>query len=363
MSEEYISSALVDYSGFGKTINDLHGSFSLLEFLDFCAILEGLVLHDQLIVVQGNSLPDRWNDVLKPLFDSGVVIAEDGNAKPIDPGPRIDRRNVPHGMRFPRNGIARSSVEDSWYETGRLLGAERKYDCSPLPLIRQRPFYERYGYVPERHTVCDLFGQYQNLSDALNRIRSQSTVAIAPYVVVPIPPIPLLVFQNSESFGSVLSRALDIRDDYRKLRQSLTGLRENLADDSIAPNKKLRAINSWQKCWVTLNEYKDSASTIEIANNAIGVADIDDAVDGIGLGSLRLDKLLQGMLRISGNALNKWRIRLLHRAARHYLSTADGALNAEVARLFRYNVTPEDFRDLDEWLASPTHERTNENRV
>ena len=50
------SDALVDYSGLSKTLGDLGHSFSLLEFLDLCAVLEGIVLHDRLVVVGGNSL-------------------------------------------------------------------------------------------------------------------------------------------------------------------------------------------------------------------------------------------------------------------------------------------------------------------
>jgi hypothetical protein len=350
MVDPHLSSALVDYSGFGKTINDLNGSFSLLEFLDLCAILEGLVLHDRLIVVGGKAMPERWSENLKPLLDADVLVIEDLATRNPQTCHQINVR-AQSAPSFHRNGIARSSVQDSWYETSRLVNAEAEYKCAPLPLIRQRAIYEKVAFVPQRHTVCDLFGKYQCLATTLQNIRSSSSITIAPYAVVPIPPIPLLVMKNSTNYVEVLPRALDLRDDYRKLRISLKSLHEDLADDTVVPNKKMKAIASWQKTWATLHEYHDSASTIELANNAIGVGDIDDAVDGIGIDSIRLDKLLQTALGASYKALHKWRIRLLHRAARDYLATSDGQLNSEVTRLFGRSVTPRDFQQLDEWMA------------
>lgn len=55
-TEVFYSDALVDYSGLSKTLGDLGHGFSLLEFLDLCAVLEGIVLHDRLVVVGGESL-------------------------------------------------------------------------------------------------------------------------------------------------------------------------------------------------------------------------------------------------------------------------------------------------------------------
>ncbi len=158
----HYSDALVDYSGLSKTLGDLGHSFSLLEFLDLCAVLEGIVLHDRLVVVGGDSLVtqpvetqrakvgqhasssdarpsrvvpspgmERWRSILKPLVDADVLVAAP-RTRPGNPGPKpavaagecgfnarahVRRGSVPM--------LARSTELDSWYEAGRLLGAEQ----------------------------------------------------------------------------------------------------------------------------------------------------------------------------------------------------------------------------------------------
>lgn len=104
MTDAHLSSALVDYSGFGKTINDLNGAFSLLEFLDLCAILEGLVLHDRLIVVSGKAMPDRWSDVIKPLLDANVLLIEDRATRNPKIGHNLNNQ-ARHAPSFHRDGI------------------------------------------------------------------------------------------------------------------------------------------------------------------------------------------------------------------------------------------------------------------
>lgn len=352
--DEYHSVALVDYSGLGKTINDLRGSFSLLEFLDLCAILEGVVLHDRLIVVQEHNAPERWQDLLKPLYEGGVILPEPTETPAIAPGPRPERfqdqrqyNSAALSMRQRGHPFQKSTLLDSWYETGRLLGAEREYGCSPLPLIRQRPFYEKYGQTYERHTVCNLFGRYRELAEALASIRSESRLTLVPYTVVPIPPIPLLVLQLCRSYDDVLPRVLDIREDYTKLRTSLCGLREELADESVPPMKKLKAIRSWRRSWATLEEYDQKAGMLEIADNALDIPDLNNAIDSIGLDVVRLDKLLQVALAASRRAFHKWRIRLLHKAAKNYLRTPDSDLNNQIYRLFGRRIHPNELAELE----------------
>lgn len=240
--EDLYSSALVDYSGFSKTLNDLNSSFSLLEFLDLCAILEGLILHDKLVVVRGKNIAEHHQVLLKPLFDEGILVHEPEYSPVIDPGQKPGDRagerefNVSSlHLRQRSYAIQKSTLLDSWYETGRLLGAEKTYGCSPLSLIRQRPFYEKYGQTKERHTISNLFGQYQDLSKTLAAIRNQTRIELTPYLVVPIPPIPLLVLRLCNNYSDVISRTLDLREDYRRLRESLRQLRQDLADETVPP--------------------------------------------------------------------------------------------------------------------------------
>lgn len=381
-TEAHYSDALVDYSGLSKTLGDLGHSFSLLEFLDLCAVLEGIVLHDRLVVVGGDSLisspvetrpqqtrqpsraprvesrvvsspgMERWRALAKPLFDAGVLVPAP-RTRLGNPGPRPADAAAERGFNaraYARQGstpaLAKSTELDSWYEAGRLLGGEQDLGCPPLALIRQRPFYERGSQAKPRHTVCDLMGRYQDLASALVDLRSRTRLSMAPFLEVPIPPLPLVVLKLCSSYEDIVPRVLDIRDDYSDLRASLRSLRGDLADDSLSPKKKLAVIASWQRSWATLRSYGEASGHVELASNAFDIPDLNSAFDGVSLDSVRLSELLRVVIQKATHSFYSWRVRVLHGVARRYLSTPDSELGAQVERLFRTRVTPEQLEAL-----------------
>ena len=265
MEELFLSDALVDYGGIAKTVNDLYGRFSILQFLDFCSLTEGIVLHDRLIMVGAKQLPKKWEAALKPLIDHNVLIPEPSPSRPMYLGMRPDR-----GEGFDsRLGF---TSEDAWYETGRLIGAEQKHHISTLPFARQKPFYEKSAHTVEDHSVCNLIGQYDGFSEALQRIRESTRLPIHPYLTIPIPPIPLLVLKRSNKPEDLLLNTLEIREEYEKLRNSLRSLREDLGDPQVQVKRKLKLIESWKKSWKTLEvtvQGGDSPSQFRCDSNAM----------------------------------------------------------------------------------------------
>ena len=289
---------------------------------------------------------------MKPLLDAGVLVAAP-RTRPADPGPRPADAAGERGFNVRahvRRGSAamltRSTELDSWYEAGRLLGAERELGCPPLALIRQRPFYERGGQAKPRHTVCDLMGRYQDLAAALVDLRTRTRLSMAPFLVVPIPPLPLMVLRLCSSYDDIVPRALDVREDYADLRSSLRSLRSDLANDTLSPKEKLSAINSWQRSWATLREYGERSTHVELASNALDIPDLNSAIEGIGLNSLRLSELLKVAVNRATRAFYSWRVRLLHGVARRYLATPDSELSQQVERLFRARITRDQLNAL-----------------
>lgn len=195
-------------------------------------------------------------------------------------------------------------------------------------------------------------GQYQNLAAALSDLRIRTRLPLTPFLVVPIPPLPLLVLKVCSSYDEILPRALDLRDDYADLRRSLRILRETLADDTQSPRKKLSVVATWQRSWETLRKYDRGSSYVELAGNALDIPDLNSAIEGVGLNALRLTDLLKFAVTKGANYLNSWRVRLLHNAARQYLATPDSELSEQVHRLFRVRVTSEQLQTLDSSLAS-----------
>jgi hypothetical protein len=356
MAGEHFSDAIVDFSGFSKTIGDLQSSFSLLEFLDYCSVMEGIVLHDRLIAVGDTQNTERWKNLVSPLENAGVIVYPEKKSRPIHPGERPThltnerKYNVDALQRRRRDHrVARSTHMDSWYETGRLLGAEADFGCTALSLVRQRPYYEKFSQAKPQHTVTSLSAKYKTLSDSLLEIRKLNRVPYESYLFVPIPPVPLLALKRSRSFDDVLQRTLEIRDDFRKLRESLTTLRADLYDDSIPPLRKQSLIQSWRKSWDTLGEFSGS-SYVEIGNRALDLPNLNGAIDDFGIDSLKLDSALKLLLSTGTKLFFKWRVRVLHDIANKYLRTPDSELNREVRRLFGANVDPDDLRALHNWL-------------
>jgi hypothetical protein len=403
----YYSDAVVDTSAIHKTIasvitcstwtsKGLSRTAPLMEFLDFCSLVEGIVLHDHLIAIKSeagktrevglhlgefssqnkleshdNNLAWRpeslqrpkhltkntikssdvanWNEFLKPLVAAGVLVEEPGYASPLSIGDRPER------CKDHLSGSSSSLLhEDAWFETGRLLGGERAYKCSALPMLRQRFFYEKYGNTKEEHSVWNLAGQYKSIADALTKLRESTCVGLRSYALAPIPPIALLLLERSRNPGELLQRSLELRDDYADLRQSLSALRADLADPGVVPNAKLRAIKSWKKSWESMDRYKNEPSRIEIGITSTGYIDFGNSLDGLGFDSLNVQKIIERLMAFGVRSAYSWRVRLLHQAARQYLSTPDSVLLDGFYRLFGRHIQREDLSRISAQLEPQT---------
>jgi len=346
-NNNFISRALVDYSGFSKTIKDIHGRFNLLNFLDFCSIIEGIVLHDKLIIVGGKKLLEGAYELLQPLFREGIIEFETSKSTPAklsaDYNPSSLNNNRFYDNRTKSYPLPGYGLNDAWFETGRLIGAERTHNLPSLTLLRQRPFYEKEANVGQEHSICDLIAKYEELRDSLLKLRQSVTLEIIPYIVIPIPPLPLLLLQRTDKLDDIMYNILEIRHEFRKLRDSLTALREDLADTYIQPIKKLKIINSWKMSWDSLNKYSRSNDFFAMANATSKMIEYKDLAKGIGVDAIRWADLIELFLITCVNAFYSWKVRVLHSMADNYLSTPDIEINHEIYRLFKHEVTKNDF--------------------
>lgn len=339
---QYSSQALVDYSGLGKTVRGIRESFSMPNFFDFCSFIEGVILYDKLMLV--GSLEARAkvpagavnniDEALKPLLHEMILIEDEGELQALDLGTPPSRKT--------RDRKTKMSVQDAWYETGRLLAAEQKYRIPSLPLLRQKVFYEKTAHVVEDHSICDLFGKHKDLDSVLSRIRKSTLLPTAEYISVPIPTLPLAVLQRSRNIADLPIVTLEVRDEYKPLRASLRDLRQTLADLSIAPSEKLRAIESWMKSWKTLARYESQASFFEMATASNNMIDISKSLGGIGLDSIKWSKIIETIIGLFEKSFYEWRIRQLHKSAKNYLATSEVEFSKEIYRLFGYQISDVD---------------------
>jgi hypothetical protein len=343
----YVSRALVDWSGFGKTIGDVQGGFSLLEFLDYCTVLEGVILYDELVPV-GARIKDKWETEINLLQAAGVLSNEEVKSTPADVGPRPDDRARFRYSRVNVN-IARSSLVDSWYETGRLIGAEKVTGISTLPMLRQRSMYEKYALIKEEHTFCNLIAQHKDLSHALQELRRNARLSMAPYYIAPIPPVPLMVLERSTRKEDFLKNALEIRDEFSSLRLALTELRELLDSPDASLAEKIKYRYSWEKVWGTLGKYKDSPYSFDLADASKDKISIERSFDGIGLDSLALTKIVEKAISEASELFRRKRIRMLHKAAKNYITSSDGHINRQIIRFYNCEVNEKDFEHLKQY--------------
>lgn len=363
MTLDTCSKVLVDMRGFARTLNSVHGNFGIVEFLDFCTAIEAIVLHDQLKMVAQS--PEEaaldgqiFTDSLDQLEKANVLADEFLYVPRPAPDPRLRRygsRNfkisdeqMEAGEQMEvRPPFMQSSLEDAYLEAALLVDAERIANVSALSLRRYSAFYEPEARAREEHTVCDLSTQYANLSRNLQATRTRTRFPLAPYILAYIPPLPILALRRAQSRSKILEVALELRDEYSTLRNSLRQLREDLADSHVAPLKKLRVAKSWAKSWATLDRF-DHASAISLGSTSFEYLDVDKSVDGETL-DFNLSKLFSRLLTQGVTQFYKWRVRILHSSATRYLSTPDSAVYAEINRLFDYDLSKKDLQRLEDW--------------
>lgn len=341
------SQALVDMSGFGKTLNDIQGGFSALEFFDFCTAVEGIVLFDELLPVGDmDKCPENWKQHFDYLAENGVIGHPITNSKIAKLNEDINLRGG--YISISGNKTSRSTLQDAYFESSRLIGAEDSSGIPALSLVRHRPIYERHAKLKEMHTVCCLVSQYSSLDKALQQIRNVSRLEFAPYVTLPIPAIPLMVVSRSMNKEQLLIRSLELREEYSGLRASLTELRAMFANPDISPKEKQNYKTSWMKTWATLDKYKTSGLTLKLADASKDKISVERSLDGIGLDSFQLSKILEKLIERGVEVFHTQRIRALHSTARSYMDTTDGQINREIRRLYGHEVCRQDV----EWIES-----------
>ena len=108
----------------------------------------------------------------------------------------------------------------------------------------------------------------------------------------------------------------------------------------------MRAITSWSHAWATLNKYDKQASFFEMATASNNMIDVAKSLDGIGLDAFKWSKIIEVMIGKFEKTFYEWKIRQLHKSAKHYLSIPESVFASEIKRLFGYQVTNSDVNVL-----------------
>lgn len=348
------STVLVDAAALTRSLSCVHRDFSILEFLDLCTAIEAIVLNDLITVLDPSSELTDSNQEMKLLEKHGVLQSMDSGVKSADDGSVVNSlRKKMSGLMdiglLPKSPLGKTTFGDAFREATVVSEAERRLQISALPLRRFSCFYEPKVLVREEHTACDLVTNYDILSRDLRKGRSLYQYPIADYIIAEIPPMPIIALGRSQTRERLLETVLELRDEYSSLRTSLSQLRATLGNAEVTPIEKQRHLRSWARSWRTLEKY-GPPTHIAVANTIQSAIDVDRSVDGKYL-DLNLNKLTSLAINSAREEWHKWRVRILHDAAKQYLNTSDGIIYRETQRLFGHELSANDLQQLKEWDA------------
>lgn len=331
------SSAIVDYSAFEKTLNDIFEGFEEMRFMDLCVLIEGIVLYDKLVIIGKTDASFGRN----PNYKNADILVKNDVA--VEYADKIAYVNIK--KRHCREDVEQSSdrghsLEDAWYETKRLLGAEKKLGIPALRLEREKFYYSENALVNVDNKLCfNLYGHYSDLRDALQNFRKNMSSNYGNYEVIPVPPLPLILFERMGRWDKKVfwDCLFELRDEYRNLRKELINLKEIMCSPCVSPLDKKAKYDKWIKIWNTLNindKYKNAHTNLIFSN--VNFLEFSGIFTETSLEkAVNADKLVKQLCGWAEKEFYSWKIRLLHETSNNYVRKSDYELNQEIMRLFQ----------------------------
>ena len=362
-SKQFRASVLVSGEGLVATLEGMREQCHFIDLLDFCVLAEAIVLNDEIEIVCDAEYAFALSQhaIVSALQDAGVVstvTTHRGTPAPDSPmpaaAPKLPLKSY-GSKRFTLKGdsvkhrepLGSMTLDQVMDEATGLIRAEKTLGVSALPMKRFASLYVPGAKVREEHTVCALMARYGELSKNIRDTRERTRFPMTPFFVAEIPPIPVIALARAHTGQDLVTRVLEIRDDFRKLRQSLRSLRENLNDEDVTPAQKTQIIAGWMKSWSTLNKY-GTGGAIQIGNTTSGLIDVDRSIDSETI-DLKLSKVFELLASRVQEGMRQWRVRILHRTAEKYLQLSDGQIGRDLRRIYRKDFGNKDLRDLRDW--------------
>ncbi len=343
------SSALIDYSAFEKTLNDIFEGFEDMRFMDLCVLIEGIVLYDKLVIIGKTSMPLGKNHNYR---NTDILIKNDAAVEYTDKIASVNIKKRHCREDVEQSGDPGHSLEDAWYETKRLLGAEKKLGIPALRLEREKFYYAENALVNVDNKLCfNLYGHYSDLSEALQSFRKTMSTNYGNYEVIPVPPLPLILFERMGRWDKKVfwECLFELRDEYRNLRKELINLKEIMCSPCVSPLDKKAKYDKWVKIWNTLNindKYKNAHTNLILSN--VKFLEFSGIFTETSLkNAVNADKLVKQLCGWAEKEFYSWKIRLLHETSNNYVKKSDYELNQEIIRLFQ--IKPQKLNSLHKY--------------
>jgi len=249
---QYKSSAYLDlYSTLGATIWLIEsGEFNITNFIEFCNLLESVILFDRLYVTPNPSPAEGRpvgpvDDFTKTLVENDVL-----SFVKLPEIPSVDKKNLTPSEKLLRKQMGRIGGALSEQFRAEIIEVHLGLSATTIHNLNLQPsVHNRFAYLTTLNipkstkSTLSLLNIYRKLSKAtetdfteLSKFRSADTFFI--------PPIPALLLDHISSLKNLAEELLHLRQKFSKVRAAFTEYQKMLQDDSISLKNSLFALKS-----------------------------------------------------------------------------------------------------------------------
>ncbi len=243
-----LNAVCIDTSALAKTAFSLSKKFTLIEFLDFCTVIEQLVLRDAILLTgSAYSAQIPMLNRIQPWLKSKAIITAQEKPNPIHV------KDTSNSDVFDRHADIvdhdKTSVTDAKYETGRLLAAQVFFKRPALPLVRNYMTFDQVAQPRINQLAFDFISVYGEQTDLIHNMKVLANRRVPNYLQINFPPIAIEILKEAKSFEEMVKLSLQYRTHYSELRTKVNDLEILLRDPTISAAVKSNELNDWALAW------------------------------------------------------------------------------------------------------------------
>jgi hypothetical protein len=336
-------------------LEHLQRHFDIIDFLDVCAMIETVVIHEKLICVGPNA--DRGaRDLLAPLINNDILLPYRFES----PSPMVGMQSIMGHERakevldFLPTYISAEDNDLFPLIAGWAIGIlmdfvlEQKLEI-PLALSAHGlPLYTALNFNKEdqkfirglRGSLATSYGDMK--THVMSKIKS-----LEQEPVLVLPPLALEVLGATERLDALMKILLDKRLEYEKLRSRITEIDTTLRSRDKSYASRLREESKLVRSLRELiprDKSEEMTYFTEIDSKFVEAVKTEARIDGFSMSAADLPKILSVLLKLAENIFWKSRLGPLHATRRRYLEYAGTEVNRVTQRLFGHELTPKDLQ-------------------
>lgn len=364
--------ALVNVLATFPELDWLRREFDMLYFLDLCAGLDALAVHETLVFTGPiKPLSSEINPIADALFRNNTlqrisVSSNDpmglGEQLLATPDSREIRSQIPNTLRanelsldsaFAAHAIdlSVSVAFEELLEIPLVLWAH----ASPLYLRQDKVRRERHAFRVLRETLAE---RYRSLSRVWETARRKAD----PDDIVQLPPLAFEALTSAEKLSDLPTVALEIREKYRKVRKRFAELDEYLASKDVSPQKKLAEAYKIEKSFDDLHKTNRADALATFISlpfrflEFLNFGEIGDAAENPGK-AIDWPKFAGKLAEWLATGIRRMHVRPLYATRKRYLTTPSKAMYDAVRRHFGHELCRDDLERAQKYSALLTRIR------